>query len=173
MRQREYAKTAALAVGLIVVLVQVLRSCGVLPGGMWVSGLAVGAPWWARLLHPFIHVGMGHALINVYVLWQLVFFFPVRLRHLFFAYLVACSCPAGWAGWTVIHLSAGIPVVGLSGVIYVLMGWAMTKVNRKVRFNAVVMGWMAFATAVGGVAVGLHLYGYVVGALTAMLVCRR
>lgn len=173
MRQREYAKTAALAVGMIVLAVQALRSIGLLPGGVWVSGLAVGAPWWARLIHPFIHAGMGHALLNVYVLWQLVFFFHIRLRHLFFAYVVACLCPAGWAGWSIVTLPAGIPVVGLSGILYVLMGGVMTRLERKARFNAVIMGWTAFATVMGGVAVGLHLYAYVVGALSAMLVRRR
>ena len=174
MRQREDAKAAALVVGIGIVLLQVLRSIGLLPEGEWTRGIAAGAPLVSRMAHPFVHAGMCHALLNVYVLWQIVFFFPIRLRHLAMAYMVACSCPVAIAVWTAGGGSASLSVVGLSGVDYVLMGKVLPYVARKTRFCAAVAGWTVLAAAVGSVAVGLHFYGFGVGVLSAMpLLLRR
>ena len=128
------------------------------------AGIAEECSVSSRLCHPLVHGGLLHAALNVYVLWQLVFFFPVSLRLLLAAYVVACCCPSAVALWTPLP-SASSCVIGLSGVDYVLMGWVMPQVSRPLRFNAVVVAWMLAGMAVGSVAVGLHLFCYLCGAI--------
>ena len=162
MYQRADAKTAALAVGVTVLVIVFLRAVGFhLFEGV---GIAEDCSVADRLLHPLVHGGWLHALVNVYVLWQLVFFFPVSLRLLLAAYVLACCCPVMVAVWTLFP-SQPCCVVGLSGVDYVLMGWVMPDVPRRLRFNAVVAIWMLTGMAVGSVAVGMHLFCYLCGVI--------
>lgn len=162
MYHRADAKVAALAVGVIVLAIALLRTAGwTLPCG---TGIAEGSSVPARLLHPLVHVGLLHAAVNVYVLWQLVFFFPIRLRLLVAAYVVACCCPTAVALWMPLPSEASC-VVGLSGIDYVLMGWVMPQVAHPLRFNAFVALWMLAGMAMGSVAVGMHLFCYLCGAV--------
>ena len=162
MYQRADAKVAALVVGVTVLGIVFLRTIGIpLLEGV---GIAEGCSPADRLLHPLVHGGWLHALVNVYVLWQLVFFFPVSLRLLLAAYVLACGCPAVVAVWSFIPSPSQV-VVGLSGVDYVLMGWLMPSVPHRLRFNVMVAAWMLAGMAAGSVAVGMHLYCYLFGAI--------
>ena len=161
MYQRADAKAAALAVGVMVLAIALLCTAGwTLPYG---AGIAEGGSVPARLLHPLVHGGLLHAAVNVYVLWQLVFFFPIRLRLLVAAYVVACCCPTAVALWTPLPSEASC-VVGLSGIDYVLMGWVMPQTTCPLRFNALIAVWMLAGMSVGSVAVGMHLFCYLCGA---------
>ena len=162
MYQRTDAKVAALVVGVTVLGIVFLRTIGIpLLEGV---GIAEGCSPADRLLHPLVHGGWLHALVNVYVLWQLVFIFPVSLRLLLAAYVLACGCPVVVAVWTLFPSPSHV-VVGLSGVDYVLMGWLMPSVPRRLRFNAMVVGWMLVGMVAGSVAVGMHLYCYMCGTI--------
>jgi len=164
MYQRADAKAAALAVGVMVLAIALLCTAGwTFPYG---AGIAEGGSVPARLLHPLVHGGLLHAAVNVYVLWQLVFFFPIRLRLLVAAYVVACCCPTAVALWTPLPSEASC-VVGLSGIDYVLMGSVMPQTTRPLRFNALIAVWMLAGMAVGSVAVGMHLFCYLCGAAVA------
>lgn len=172
MESRNFTKAAALLMGVAVLLLSAARTAGVdvLP----CDGIGVGATLPARLAHPFVHVSWLHAVVNVYVLWQLAFFFPLRMRHCLFAYSVACSCPTAVAMWD--GGMSAIPdacAVGLSGMEYVLMGWVMPCVPSPKRFNFQLLLWTAASVLSGGVAVGLHLYCYLWGVSAAMLFRRR
>lgn len=168
MRAREDAKIAALGVGVTAVAAALAQWMGIaLP---WSGGISADGQLADRLLHPLIHAGVLHALVNVYVLWQLVFFFPIRLRHLLMAYAVAVSCPEVVALWTIDTAETARRVVGLSGVDYALMGWVMPRAVRRLRFNLIVAVWMVVGMAVGSVAVGLHLYGYFCAASASLVV---
>ena len=46
-----------------------------------------------------------------------------------------------------------------------LMGWLMPSVPRRLRFNAMVVGWMLAGMVAGSVAVGMHLYCYLCGTI--------
>lgn len=164
MQSGKHAKATALVVGVAVVSLALFRATGIVSFPL--VGISDGGSCWGRLAHPFLHVGLLHALLNVYVFWQLVFFFPFRLRHLLLAYLVAVTCPASIALWSpsLWHTAAASQVVGLSGVVYVLLGWVVPMVPRRVRFCLSVVAWMAFGALVGTVAVGFHGYCFLVGA---------
>ncbi len=118
-----------------------------------------------RLCYPFLHAHPLHALINVWVLLQVVFRTRLGGKHLFWAFLVAWSCPAVVA--TFPHPSSPA-VVGLSGVVYALLGLWMPYVARRRRYNAVVLLWLVAGALTGTVAAPLHLYCYLAGVLLSL-----
>lgn len=119
-----------------------------------------------RLAYPFIHAHPLHAAVNGWVLLQLAFRTPLTLRRLLLALLVAWSCPAFIAVWPTASSSS---VVGLSGVLYALFGMWMPRVANRLRYNAIVTLWLAAGLCTTSVAVGLHLYCYLLGILLSIL----
>ena len=119
-----------------------------------------------RLAYPFIHAHPLHAAVNGWVLLQLAFRTPLTLRRLLLAFVVAWSCPAFIAVWPTASSSS---VVGLSGVLYTLFGMLMPRVANHLRYNAIVALWLAAGLCATSVAVGLHLYCYLLGILLSIL----
>lgn len=166
MPSRSFAKATSLVVGLVSLLLSVAGAVGLL--SLDGVGILPGGPLWCRLVHPFVHAGVLHALLNVYVFLQLVFFFPVRLRHLLMAYMVSCTCPETLALWSPsLHglFLHGSCVAGLSGVVFFLLGLVSGCVARPLRFCMVLLAWQLFGLAFGTMAVGMHLYCFVAGVL--------
>ena len=141
-----------------------------------------------RLAYPFIHAHPLHAAVNGWVLLQLAFRTPLTLRRLLLAFVVAWSCPAFIAVWptagtdlfvgtsAMVDLSAMTAltvapssVVGLSGVLYALFGMLMPRVANRLRYNAIVALWLVAGLCATSVAVGLHLYCYLLGILLSIL----
>ena len=141
-----------------------------------------------RLAYPFIHAHPLHAAVNGWVLLQLAFRTPLTLRRLLLAFVVAWSCPAFIAVWPTagtdlfVGTSAMVDpsamtalttapstVVGLSGVLYALFGMWMPRVANRLRYNAIVALWLAAGLCATSVAVGLHLYCYLLGILLGIL----
>lgn len=159
-KDTDFAKVSALVVGVAVLAIAVAgRFC--LFDVRYAAGIGAGSSVAARMCHPLFHAGVAHAMVNVYVLWQLVFFFPLRMRHLLLAYAVACLCPWQCAVWP----EYGAHALGLSGVVYGLMGWVMPETRHRSRFNVVVAVWMVLGMLTGQMAVGLHLWCYAVCAI--------
>lgn len=123
-----------------------------------------------RLAYPFIHAHPLHAAVNGWVLLQLAFRTPLTLRRLLLAFVVAWSCPAFIAVWPTASSSS---VVGLSGVLYALFGMWMPRVANRLRYNAIVALWLAAGLCATSVAVGLHLYCYLLGILLSFLQTHR
>lgn len=145
-----------------------------------------------RLAYPFIHAHPLHAAVNGWVLLQLAFRTPLTLRRLLLAFLVAWSCPAFIAVWPTagtylfVGTSAMVDpsamtalttapstVVGISGVLYALFGMWMPRVANRLRYNAIVALWLAAGLCTTSVAVGLHLYCYLLGILLGFLQTHR
>lgn len=123
-----------------------------------------------RLAYPFIHAHPLHAAVNGWVLLQLAFRTPLTLCRLLLAFVVAWSCPAFIAVWPTASSSS---VVGLSGVLYALFGMWMPRVANRLRYNAIVALWLAAGLCTTSVAVGLHLYCYLLGVLFGILQTHR
>lgn len=154
-------KATAVVTALLVVLLSLL------PVADWHSvGIYAHGPWTGRLLYPFFHAGLLHALINAWCLLSVVFIYDVSLSRILFAYAAAVSMPVGTLG---AFLPLDSPTVGLSGVVYVLFGTISFEVARKLYFQC----WMLFYIAVGflfpATNAWLHLYCYLCGLLFACL----
>ena len=157
MQARDHAKAAALGISGIVMATAILSPCGTPNMGI---GLYIGAPLYARLLHPLVHTGLVHAILNVYVWLQIVFFCPIRLRHLFTAWLITCCCPTAIA---TLGAASTDHVVGLSGIIYVLLGTQMNRARDRVSYNIWIATYLFMGWLIGGIAVAFHLYCYLMG----------
>ena len=173
MQDRNHAQAVALLGGIVAVVLSLPGMAEwVLPAG-WERGIGAGAGLSARLLHPLVHVGMLHALVNVYVLWQLVFLCRIRLGQLLWAWMVASTCPVAVAlwPWSWLHGAIAPPgVIGLSGVLFVLLGMVMPRSSRPMRFCGQLLLWQVPGMVWGTVAVGMHLYCMVWGVVTCLAV---
>lgn len=177
MSDRDHAKALALLVGVVIVAIALWRAAGAdWPEG-WERGVGHGSTWLSRLLHPLVHGGLLHALVNVYVFWQVVFFCQVGLRHLSCAVVVACCCPSSVAVWPYgVETGAPQAVVGLSGVVFALLGMVMPAVAGRWRYMALLLVWQLAGWFFGTVAVGLHLWCFGLGlmlSVTRRVIVRR
>ena len=138
MQNRDHAKAVALLVGVAVLLVSLVHMAGCRIASVCPAGIGPDATLVSRLLHPLVHVGLLHAVVNVYVLWQVVFFCDIRCRHLLGAFVVACCCPSWVAAWPYCWI-------------------------QRWRCCALLLLWQVPGLCAGGVAVGMHLYCFVAG----------
>lgn len=109
-----------------------------------------------NLSYHFFHVNVFHAITNVWCLLGIVFFYKVRVRDFIIAFAVAASIP------TQLCIA---PSVGLSGMLYALMGLIMPQVSRKIYFISWFAVWNILALIIGGSAVEVHTYCFAVALL--------
>lgn len=117
-------------------------------------GLYNGCSLFDRLSYPFIHQNVFHALCNIFVFYQCHRFMPMRLNLLVF-YIISISFP----------FSSGTPIVGMSGMVYAYMGYIAPYVDRKLKYNVVIAIYILVGTCLPNMAVGLHVYCYLLGLL--------
>lgn len=131
-------------------------------------GVWADAPIANRFVYSFLHGGVLHAALNAWVLLSIVFLYDIRLRHLLAAYGTAVLLPVG-------VLSIHTPIVGMSCMVYFLLGVVAFQVARKTYYHmciAVGIGLSLLLPHISGLA---HLYGYLTGLLftKATECCKR
>ena len=97
----------------------------------------------------FFHVNVFHALMNSWCLLGLAFFYHLRLRDIIIAFAVAASFPP---------CLCTAPTVGLSGMLYALMGLLLPQMSRKLFCCLWLAAWNIAALLIGGSAVEVHAY---------------
>nr|CAI9751187.1 hypothetical protein WMHIBSEC_WMHIBSEC_CDS_0011 [Caudoviricetes sp.]CAI9751667.1 hypothetical protein AZFZUZMX_AZFZUZMX_CDS_0011 [Caudoviricetes sp.] len=115
-------------------------------------GLHDGCSMQDRLLYPFFHANIFHAMLNLLVLWQCIRVFP-KWKSLVAFYIIAISYP----------LPSAHPIVGLSGLLYAYMGYLEPMVRDKIRYNLFIILYILIGFAIPNMAVGIHVYCYAVG----------
>lgn len=163
MERRKAEKSAALVLAAIVLT---LAACG-LPADVSLFSLRAGCALSARMAYPFVHAGLVHAALNAWCLLVLVFTCDITWRRLLVAYAVALCVPVSLLAPLVpaFHL----PTVGLSGVVYALLGTISFEVARRRRFQLWMVGLLALGFVLPGCAAALHLCTYLGGLLIAWL----
>lgn len=130
-------------------------------------GLYDGCTIIGRLAYPFFHANVFHAVINVYCLLSIVFLYETSLFRLLVAYLIAVSVPVGmlnsWVG------GFCVPSVGLSGVLFVLLGTHSCSVQRKLYYQAYMLSFIMIGFFIKNMNAVLHLYCYVVGVVVSFV----
>ena len=124
-------------------------------------GLYRHAPLVARLAYPFFHAGAVHALLNSWCLLSIVFMFNISMRKLLTAYIIAISVPG-------VLLSA-IPVVGMSGVCFALMGMLSMAVERRLYWQCYLWSLILFGLIFPNMAVSVHAYCFALGTVISLL----
>lgn len=162
MDKRKNEKIAALSVGVVIICLSLLLTAD------WNSvGVYAGCSLYGRLLYPFFHANILHALLNVWCLLSLVFIYDISIGRLLLAYIVAVTVPIDTLGIFIAALNA--PTVGLSAVVFMLFGSISFEVLRKWYYQA----WMLFYLIAGFIFPNtnawLHLYCYLAGLVIALL----
>lgn len=124
-------------------------------------GIYDGCGLCSRLLYPFFHAGIIHALLNVWCMVSVVFIYDVSLSRLIFGYITALSIPT-------CCLSV-VPTVGLSGLVFVLFGSISFEVGRKLYYQLWMTTYLVIGFLFPNTNACVHLYCYIVGLLVALL----
>lgn len=156
MEKKKTCKFAALAISTIALILTLFVSAD------WRSvGVYVGCPLYCRAIYHIFHANIVHAAINAWCLLSIVFIYNISIKRLLLAFCAAASVPAFCLSVT--------PTVGLSGVVYFLLGSLSFEVARFLYYQF----WMALFIALGFFIPNsnalLHLYCYAVGFAVALL----
>lgn len=130
-------------------------------------GIRTGCAFAERLVYPFFHASLLHALINGWVLLAIVFRYDITLYRLLLAYAVAVSVPADTLAW--IAPAMHIPTVGLSGIVFFLLGSISFQVQRKAYFQSWMVVYLIIGFCLPSINATLHLYSYCIGLIVALL----
>ena len=122
-------------------------------------GLSDGCTLCQRISYPFFHQNVFHAAINLYVFHQCYRAIPCGMCHMVTFYLIAISYP----------FLASVPIIGLSCFIYAYMGFIAPYVENKVRYNTIIFLYISIGIFIPCMAVGVHIYCYVLGLLWGYL----
>ena len=184
-----WGATTLVALNVLAFLVFVIGAkswTGVLPQmlTLWGSNygpLTVGGQWWRLVSSLFLHIGLMHLALNMWVLWnagrlaERLFGHSVFLLLYFFTGIVAGLATIAW--------NPGLNVVGSSGAIFGIIAAVLTSVVRpSLRTPAAFVRahWLSlllftmFNLAAGyldlGVANAAHVGGFAAGAVLGAFV---
>ena len=121
-------------------------------------GLSQGCSLLERFSYPFLHQNVFHALCNIFVFRQCYRFMPQHWNLAVF-YLFAISYP----------FASSIPILGMSGMVYAYMGYIAPYVERKKMYNLTIATYIIIGLAFPNMAVGNHIYCYILGLLWGYL----
>jgi Rhomboid family. len=162
MDSRKNEKITALVIAVVTVFLSLFGTTD------WHAiGIYAGCGSFGRMLYPFFHVNVFHALLNAWCLLSLMFIYNIKIGRLLLAYIISVTIPIDTIG----HFIGGMetPTVGLSGIAFVLFGTISFEVLRKWYYQA----WMLFYLIVGflfpNTNAYLHLYCYLAGLAVALL----
>ena len=159
----------AQAASLLLVAAAIVLHC--IPVPVSEVGLYPGAPFLHRLVYPLFHASWLHLVVNCWALLCVVFLYQITLPMMISSFVIAASYPIG----ALLFLYGGTvaPTVGLSGLIYALLGrysWLFSCERKRRLFYH---SWFAFFIGLGFFFpqsnAWLHLYCYLCGVILAQL----
>lgn len=124
------------------------------------SGHIMGDALLNRLSYHFLHANVIHLFINSWSLLGICFYSSPKLRHILLAFIVASLYP---------HYQCHAPIVGMSGTIYALMGIMFFLRHDKLFILGVFFVYSLIGFYAGNVAVGLHLFCFILGMFIGIL----
>lgn len=156
MESKKTCKIAALSISLIVIVLALFSSVD------WRSvGIYVGSPLYCRASYILFHANVIHAAVNAWCLLSIAFLYGFSASRLFLAFCAAASVPACCLSY--------YPTVGMSGLVYFLLGCLAFDVARKIYYQFCMAFYIALGCFIPNSNVLLHLYCYAVGFAVALL----
>lgn len=147
-------------------LLAALMCVGMLVASPWAGDvcLAPGAQWWRRVTYMFCHANVIHLGTNVWALLYIVFLFRVDMWMLLLGALSASLVP---------DALVGVPTVGLSGVVFFLLGGITHTVGNKARYLSGNLSVILFGVLLPNIAWGVHLWCFVCGTIYSLCVWKK
>lgn len=130
-------------------------------------GIHAGCGIVPRLVYPFLHVNIFHAILNGWAFLSLVFVYDITCRRLLLAYLLAVCVPID--ALSLLSSSLAMPTVGLSGMVYVLFGSISFEVVRKRYYQMCMAFYLFIGFFLPCTNALLHLWCYLCGFIVALL----
>jgi membrane associated rhomboid family serine protease len=143
---------------------------------LWGPAVGIGNDWWRLITAGFLHSGLIHIGLNMYILYWLGSMLEPALGHLRFVALYFTSLVAGSFG--ALLLSPNAVTVGASGAVFGLMGAAFVMQHARginpmeSGLGPVILINLAFSFIVPNISIGGHLGGLIGGSLAAFLMDR-
>ena len=151
----------------------VYRFFGLVPTSVLGQGFV-----WQFFTYMFVHGGLGHIFMNMFVLWM----FGMELENYwgkkeFLKYFLITGLGSGLITY-LFSMGSSIPVIGASGAIYaLLLAFGMMFPDRRIyiyflfpikaKYFVMIIGAMTFFSSLGGSTGGIshltHLGGLIVG----------
>lgn len=160
MEQKNVSKITAIFLAIIIIVVSLFSISD------WkIVGIYEGCDIANRFIYPFFHINIFHALINAWALLSIVFLYRAGLWRLIVSYLLSTTIPINL--FATLGISASTPTVGLSGMIFLLLGSYTFEVQRKLYYQS----WMVMSLAIGFLIpnsnVWVHIYCYLLGVIVS------
>jgi membrane associated rhomboid family serine protease len=142
--------------------------------GVTYGPLVASGEWWRIVTGGFLHAGILHLGMNMFLLWLLSKELEPAIGHLRFGLLYVASLLGGALG--VLLVSPNSATLGASGAIFGLMG-ALVVLQLRAKQNpwnsglgGLIVLNLIITFAVPGISIGGHIGGLVAGALAGLLV---
>lgn len=124
-------------------------------------GIYTGCGLGCRMLYPFYHANVLHAILNAWCLLSVIFIYDISLWRFFLSYIIAVTIPS--------FCLSGIPTVGLSGVVFALFGSISFEVQRKAYYQLWMLAYLVAGFLFPNTNALVHLYCYMAGGAVALL----
>lgn len=148
-------KDLSLAMLLVMLTVQV----NVEPERLWMN---CDSPWYTHFTYIFCHAGWMHLIINAYALLHLVFICHASWRNMSVAWVISFLLP----------YTGEMPVVGMSTLIYALLGLVIVDSPKWITLIAINAAIILSSVFIPHIAVIPHLVcfasGIIIGYLTSV-----
>lgn len=116
-----------------------------------------------RLFYPLFHANMIHAVLNIFCILQLAFYYRMSRWFLLASYIIAVTAPSCLIEGT----------LGFSGVIFAALGLYSMIVTRGWVIAAHVALYCSLTALFSCVNTLLHLYCYAVGFVCSLLITEK
>lgn len=161
MDKRKTEKATCLAIASLSIIMSLLHIAD------WHSvGIYSHCPFYCRLIYPFFHANIFHALLNCWCFIAVVFIYDITILRLLIAYIIAVTFPIDFVS-SLAHSSS--VTVGMSGVIYTLFGSISFNVERKLHYQSLMLFYVCIGFIMPGTNALIHLYCYICGLVIALL----
>lgn len=116
-----------------------------------------------RLFYPLFHANLIHAVLNIFCILQLAFYYRMSRWFLLASYIIAVTAPSCLIEGT----------LGFSGVIFAALGLYSMIVTRGWVIAAHVAFYCSLTALFSCVNTLLHLYCYAVGFVCSLLITEK
>jgi rhomboid protease GluP len=132
--------------------------------------------WWRCITYAFAHGGLIHLGFNMMVLYQIGPMVEEEIgttRFIILYILTALTATFAGFGWQILYIKQWVPVVGASGSLFGLIGFAISYYHRvggtmAHNYRNYMLRWAAIAF-VFGLVVGADNAGHLGGAIGGVL----
>lgn len=137
------------------------------------GAIYVGSTIFERATYPFFHANLMHLALNIWVILNLVFNYGARVKHIIIGYVIAVLFPVDTIYMLSRDSSLLLPTVGLSSIIFAMIGLVEPARSRRVIFYSWVFAYLILGFILPATNGWVHLYCFSIAfALRLIVGCK-